>query len=152
MSELSISQPTTRSRLSRLQCSRTMTTRTVASNLWRERMRTTTSASNLQVCTQEMRKALNMRWLDHNSKQIHLPGGGCSSYVGRIGGAQAINYQAGGSCISRYGTVQHEMMHALGFYHEQSRWERCAEISLGPTSIFHAVTECFIWMRKNAPN
>jgi len=51
-------------------------------------------------------------------------GGGCSSYVGRIGGAQTINYQAGGSCISRYGTVQHEQMHALGFYHEQSRWER----------------------------
>ena len=68
--------------------------------------------------------------------QLHFPGGGCYSYVGRIGGAQDINYQAGGSCISRYGTVQHEMMHALGFYHEQSRWERCARAeNRNPSSV-----------------
>lgn len=48
---------------------------------------------------------------------------GCHSNVGRIGGAQEINYESPG-CLTRYGTVQHEMLHALGFYHEQSETDR----------------------------
>ena len=44
-------------------------------------------------------------------------------YVGRIGGGQQLNY-ASGSCITRFGTVLHELYHALGFYHEHSRWDR----------------------------
>ena len=72
------------------------------------------------------RNKLNLDYEVHCSSKSLLTGGGCSSYVGRIGGEQTINYQAGGSCISRYGTVQHEQMHALGFHHEQSRWERYA--------------------------
>ena len=47
---------------------------------------------------------------------------GCYSYVGRIGLQQPINYAPG--CTDRYGTVQHEMYHALGFFHEQSRTDR----------------------------
>jgi len=47
---------------------------------------------------------------------------GCWSYVGRQGGAQTLNLQD--ACFKRYGTVVHEMMHAAGFYHEQSRTER----------------------------
>lgn len=48
---------------------------------------------------------------------------GCHSYVGRMGGPQNINYESPG-CLTRYGTVQHEMLHALGFYHEQSETDR----------------------------
>lgn len=48
---------------------------------------------------------------------------GCWSAVGRIGGEQKINLQTPG-CLRRRGTVIHELMHALGFLHEQSRKER----------------------------
>lgn len=48
---------------------------------------------------------------------------GCWSSVGRTGGAQELNLQSPG-CLVKKGTVMHEMMHALGFLHEQNRWER----------------------------
>lgn len=48
---------------------------------------------------------------------------GCWSSVGRIGGEQQINLQYPG-CLTMIGTPIHEIMHALGFLHEQSRHER----------------------------
>ncbi|OQV12841.1 putative Bone morphogenetic protein 1 [Hypsibius exemplaris] len=47
---------------------------------------------------------------------------GCWSYIGRQGGPQAINLAPG--CVDKIGTVQHEVMHAISFYHEQSRLDR----------------------------
>lgn len=48
---------------------------------------------------------------------------GCWSSVGRIGGKQQINLQSP-SCTTLIGTVIHEFMHSVGFFHEQSREER----------------------------
>ncbi|CAH2051774.1 unnamed protein product, partial [Iphiclides podalirius] len=48
---------------------------------------------------------------------------GCWSSVGRIGGRQEVNLQAPG-CTTKKGTVLHEILHAVGFTHEQSRPER----------------------------
>lgn len=48
------------------------------------------------------------------------PGGGCSSYVGRIGGKQEIIL----SDLCGLGSTIHEILHALGIYHEQSRCDR----------------------------
>nr|CAD7264158.1 unnamed protein product [Timema shepardi] len=48
---------------------------------------------------------------------------GCWSSVGRTGGGQELNLQSPG-CLTKKGTAMHEMMHALGFYHEHTRWER----------------------------
>lgn len=49
-----------------------------------------------------------------------VPGGGCSSYVGRQGGRQALTL--GTSCST--GNAIHELGHAVGLWHEQSREDR----------------------------
>ncbi|XP_054879573.1 hatching enzyme 1.2-like isoform X2 [Poeciliopsis prolifica] len=47
---------------------------------------------------------------------------GCWSYIGRQDGGQYISLNKDG-CLSRR-TIQHEVLHALGFHHEQVRSDR----------------------------
>ncbi|XP_030269940.1 low choriolytic enzyme-like [Sparus aurata] len=55
-------------------------------------------------------------WLSIESRN------GCYSYVGRSGGKQVVSLARSG-CLY-HGTVQHELLHALGFNHEQTRSDR----------------------------
>lgn len=47
---------------------------------------------------------------------------GCSSNVGKQGGEQRVSLT--GYCIYNKGVTQHEFLHALGLFHEQSRPDR----------------------------
>lgn len=46
---------------------------------------------------------------------------GCWSYVGRRGGGQVVNLM--GRCV-QHGVAIHELLHALGFHHQQSSTNR----------------------------
>ena len=48
-------------------------------------------------------------------------GTGCHSSIGRDGGEQTITL--GQDCYYK-GVIMHEMTHAVGFFHEQNRWDR----------------------------
>ncbi|KAM9346848.1 uncharacterized protein ABDE67_011161 [Symphorus nematophorus] len=50
------------------------------------------------------------------------PKSGCWSYLGARGGRQTVSLQSP-DCL-RIGVISHEFMHALGFVHEQSRFDR----------------------------
>ncbi len=53
---------------------------------------------------------------------IYLICSRCSSYIGKIGGPQNVSLAVSG-CVYTY-IVIHELMHAAGFWHEQSRSDR----------------------------
>ncbi|CAG12480.1 unnamed protein product, partial [Tetraodon nigroviridis] len=52
----------------------------------------------------------------------------CWSYIGRQTRGQAVSLRAQGCLYT--GTVQHEVLHALGFHHEQARSDRDSYINI----------------------
>ncbi|XP_065656858.1 zinc metalloproteinase nas-4 isoform X2 [Hydra vulgaris] len=58
--------------------------------------------------------------------------GGCWSYLGRVGGKQQINI---GNGCQYTGIVLHEMLHAMGFIHEQNRCDRDAAVTIVSSNI-----------------
>lgn len=66
-----------------------------------------------------------VRFIDRTNEKdfVHIqPSDRCSSVVGRVGGAQTVALKFP-DCFHRP-TLQHELLHALGFNHEQNREDR----------------------------
>ncbi|XP_059213146.1 low choriolytic enzyme-like isoform X2 [Centropristis striata] len=66
-----------------------------------------------------------IRFIPRSRQRAYLsiePRFGCASILGRSGDKQVLSLQRYG-CIRR-GIIQHEMLHALGFYHEHTRSDR----------------------------
>ncbi|XP_065336444.1 zinc metalloproteinase nas-13-like [Cloeon dipterum] len=69
-----------------------------------------------------------IRFKPYNGSQssyvvINSENTGCWATVGRYGGMQYVNLQIPG-CVTIVGTVIHEFMHTIGFYHEHARTDR----------------------------
>lgn len=83
---------------------------------------------------------------DRDYISIQNSASGCWSSVGRIGGKQTVNLQSP-SCTTLVGTIIHEFMHTVGFFHEQSREERDQFVTIMMNNIRRGYEENF---KKNA--
>ncbi len=84
---------------------------------------TTTNRGRLRVAMDELELAADIHFVPRTNEPNYIyvqNGGGNNSYVGMIGGPQTINLV---SWSSRY-VICHELMHALGMWHEQQRPDR----------------------------
>ena len=84
----------------------------------------------IRTALNEMEAVLCIRFVERTTESNYIrvtsSDSGCFSYIGRIGGAQQLNLQSytpGTGCFVK-GTIMHEFIHALGFYHMQSATER----------------------------
>jgi len=79
---------------------------------------------NILAAMEEYRQKTCIRWVPRTNEDAYVRifnGGGCYSFVGRTGRVQDLSIGNGCNYI---GTIIHEMMHAIGFFHEQSRADR----------------------------
>ncbi|XP_075044211.1 embryonic protein UVS.2-like isoform X2 [Mixophyes fleayi] len=79
----------------------------------------------IQAAMEEVTVLTCIRFIPRHGEPDYLriqPHAGCWSYIGRVGGAQDLSLMKTG-CL-HWGIIQHELLHALGFQHEQCRSDR----------------------------
>ncbi|XP_033118735.1 zinc metalloproteinase nas-13-like [Anneissia japonica] len=80
-----------------------------------------------ETCIRFVKRANEQNYINIVSKD------GCYSAVGVSGGAQELSLANG--CYQYVGIILHEMMHAVGFFHEQSRTDRDSHITINWNNI-----------------
>nr|AJD25313.1 hatching enzyme-like protein [Plectreurys tristis] len=91
-----------------------------------------------------------LQFQETSAPQAHIevfPGKGCNSFIGRTGRTQRLNLQPNG-CVY-FGTIAHEMLHALGFLHEHTRSDRDSYVRINWSNIKKGHEHNFI---KRKPN
>uniref|UniRef100_A0A671LF41 Metalloendopeptidase n=1 Tax=Sinocyclocheilus anshuiensis TaxID=1608454 RepID=A0A671LF41_9TELE len=92
------------------------------------------SPDELKVIERGLRSFVDVsciRFVPHEGQRHFLyikSHSGCYSYLGRQGGGQVVSFERPGCVYHR--TVQHELLHALGFHHEQNRSDRDKHIKI----------------------
>lgn len=79
-------------------------------------------------------KFIPRRSTDIDYISIQSANTGCWSSVGRVRGGQIVNLQSPG-CVRKIGTVIHELLHAIGFLHEQNREDRDNYVKINKNNI-----------------
>ena len=77
---------------------------------------------SINVAIQELNKQTNLNLIERTDENDYLcffEKSGYSSWIGKQGGKQNVNI--GGT---NKASIKHEIIHAIGFYHEQSRTDR----------------------------
>ncbi|VDK88963.1 unnamed protein product [Litomosoides sigmodontis] len=89
------------------------------------------SRSVIAAAMEEYAQRTCVRWVPRSVEDydyIYItPDRGCYSMVGKTGGKQTVSLGTG--CIQK-GIIMHELMHAVGFFHEQSRSDRDDHITV----------------------
>ncbi|MBX3381779.1 MAG: hypothetical protein KF805_16925 [Phycisphaeraceae bacterium] len=94
----------------------------------------TTNANRLRIAMNELETVCNVTYVPRTNQANYIMvqnSTGNNSFVGRIGGSQTVNLV---SWSSRY-VICHELMHALGIYHEQQRSDRGTYVIINPANI-----------------
>jgi len=97
----------------------------------------------LQETIKEFNEKTCIRLVERTNQRDYvrmIAGGGCYSYIGRIGGSQDLSI--GNGCEYK-STVVHEFVHALGFFHEQSRPDRDNFITIVTENIINGFVNQF---------
>lgn len=102
------------------------------------------SRSIIANSMEEYNKHTCIRWVPKENTDTDyvyiMPDRGCYSMVGRMGNRQVLSLGSG--CIQK-GIIIHEMMHAVGFFHEQSRTDRDEHITIYWNNIMNGMANQF---------
>uniref|UniRef100_A0A3Q3WQ89 Metalloendopeptidase n=1 Tax=Mola mola TaxID=94237 RepID=A0A3Q3WQ89_MOLML len=91
-----------------------------------------------------------IRFTPHNSQRDYVniqSLGGCYSYIGRRGLRQTVSLNSQGCVFEK--VIQHEMLHALGFNHEQTRSDRDRHVRIQFQNVISGMEHNFRLIQTN---